>query len=231
MEPIRVLLADDRTFVLVSAAMLLRTCVPLASACVALLGYTNREKDEEVVVVRPLANLAAAVRLVVLRVEGHQQQGRAVEEARHRPRALGDAQRVELLAGPWLDQAVELLELQPGVGPELGHVEGLKQPESLGRSPAAREIGLQHGLFKGGADLNPHVPTGSPPLPRRLLSRQRRMAAGLPEIFLRRLESRVPTPKADAWGWFRRERAACGRPASPPTRADRPGGCRNWGAW
>lgn len=61
--------------------------------------------------------------LVVLGMEGDEHNGGALEQAGDGAGALGYPERVELLSGHRFDHAVELLEIERGMGPELvtGH--------------------------------------------------------------------------------------------------------------
>ena len=68
-----------------------------------------------------------AICLVVLGVEADKHYGGALQQAGDGAGALGNPERVELLAGHRFDHAVQLFEIEAGMGPELGKLKLLEE--------------------------------------------------------------------------------------------------------
>lgn len=99
------------------------------------------------------------VRLVMLHMQADQHQGRAVEQAGDGPAAAGDAQGVELLAGGRFDHAVKFFEVDAGMFPQFGEVEGLQQHQHFSSGFPYWQLGGHDRFVEGGADFNPHRTT------------------------------------------------------------------------
>jgi len=93
-------------------------------------------------------------------VETDEHNGGALEQAGDGAGALGYPERVELLSGHRFDHAVQFLEIEAGMGPELGEVELLEEQQHFGRCLSHRQFGGHDRFVEGRPDLNPHGPTG-----------------------------------------------------------------------
>jgi len=105
----------------------------------------------------------------MLHMQAYQHNGWSFAETGDHPGAAGNPERIKLFPAGRLDHAVEFLEVEARMSPQLVQVEGRKQEKHLGRCLANWQFGSYDGFIKGRADFNLHPPTfgqsSQPPWP------------------------------------------------------------------
>src|SRR3989339_163514 len=113
-------------------------------------------------------------------METDQHQSRSLAQAGNDARCTAHPQGVKLFPTDRFDHAVQLLEFETLVAPELRQIEGKKKLEHLGGSLANRQLGAHDCPVEGWADLNPHLSTVLPKPPPDLGSRSQWTDPGHP---------------------------------------------------
>lgn len=85
----------------------------------------------------------------MLSVEADKHNGGALQQAENGAGALGYPERVELLAGDRFDHAVQFLEIEAGMGPELGKLKLLEEQQHFCRSLSHRQFGGHNRVVEG----------------------------------------------------------------------------------